>query len=272
MEQIVYKGEDGQALTTSMLVAEKFGKEHKYVLEAIRNLIKGCAEKSAFVDNQQITRMFVLIEVEQPMPVGGGMKKIPAYVMNRDGFTLLAMGFTGEKALAFKLEYIKAFNAMEQQIKQSLGVPQTFSQALMLAAKQAEKIEEQQKTIQESAKEIVALSNKVTEMQPKVSYYDKILASKATLTVTQVAQDYGMSAKAFNVMLRNFGIQRKVNGQWVLYRQHLQNGYVHSKSIDIIRHDGQHETKNNTEWTQKGRLFLYEELKRHDVLPLIERG
>lgn len=151
-------------------------------------------------------------------------------------------------------------------------LPQTFAQALRLSAEQQERIEAQQKTIQESAKEIVALSNKVTEMQPKVSYYDKILASKATLTVTQVAQDYGMSAKAFNILLRNFGIQRKVNGQWILYAQYLQNGYVHSKSIDITRHDGRHETKSNTEWLQKGRLFLYEELKRHDVLPLIERG
>lgn len=131
MEGIVFRSSDNQALTTSAIVAEKFGKEHKNVLSAIRELFNVTAEKSALIDNQQLAKMFALTEVEQPMPVGG-VKKIPVYVMNRDGFTLLAMGFTGAKALAFKLEYINAFNAMEQQIRQSSGVPQSFAQALLV--------------------------------------------------------------------------------------------------------------------------------------------
>lgn len=227
--------------------------------------IKSRIEKYGFVDNQDF--------VTAPQIYGtanGGYSTRTEYALTLDMAKELSMVENNEQGRLARKYFIECEKAAKEKL--SFGLPTTFAEALRLAADQAEKIEAQQKTIQESAKEIVALSNKVTEMQPKVSYYDKILASKATLTVTQVAQDYGMSAKAFNVMLRNFGIQRKVNGQWVLYRQHLQNGYVHSKSIDIIRHDGQHETKNNTEWTQKGRLFLYEELKRHDVLPLIERG
>lgn len=153
----------------------------------------------------------------------------------------------------------------------TFAVPKSFSEALLLAAKQQEQIEAQQKMIESNNREILALSNSISEMQPKVSYYDRILASNATLTVTQVAQDYGMSAKAFNVLLRNFGIQRKVNGQWILYAQHLRNGYVHSKSVEFTRRDGTLDTKNNTEWTQKGRLFLYDTLKQHDILPLIEQ-
>jgi anti-repressor protein len=147
MQEIVFRSNDNQALTTSMIVAEKFGKEHSDVLKAIKSLFT-TGEKSLFVGNQQLAKMFSLTEVEQPMPVGGGVKKLPIYVMNRDGFTLLAMGFTGAKALAFKLEYMNAFNAMEQQIRQSSGVPQTFSQALMLAAKQQEQIEAQQKQLE----------------------------------------------------------------------------------------------------------------------------
>lgn len=123
MQEIVFRSNDNQALTTSVIVAEKFGKEHKHVLEAIRNILSATVQKSAFVDNQQLAKMFALTEVEIPMPVGGGVKKVSVYVMNRDGFTLLAMGFTGAKALAFKLEYMNAFNAMEQQIRQSSGVP-----------------------------------------------------------------------------------------------------------------------------------------------------
>lgn len=107
MNELVYIN-NSQALTTSLLVAEKFGKEHSDVLKAIRNLINTKAENCLFVDNQQLAKMFALTEIEQPMPVGGGVKKTPMYVMNRDGFTLLAMGFTGKKALHFKLEYITA--------------------------------------------------------------------------------------------------------------------------------------------------------------------
>lgn len=153
----------------------------------------------------------------------------------------------------------------------TFAVPKSFSEALMLAAKQQEQIEVQQKMIENNNREILALSSSISEMQPKVSYYDRILASNATLTVTQVAQDYGMSAKAFNILLRNFGIQRKVNGQWILYAKYLRDGYVHSKSVEFTRRDGTLDTKNNTEWTQKGRLFLYDTLKQHDILPLIEQ-
>ena len=108
--------ENSQAVTTSLKVTEVFGKQHKDVLKAIRNLLSTKVEKSALVDNQLITSMFTLIEIEQPMPAGGGVKKVPMYVINRDGFTLLAMGFTGEKALRFKLEYI---NAMEAKLRES---------------------------------------------------------------------------------------------------------------------------------------------------------
>lgn len=153
----------------------------------------------------------------------------------------------------------------------TFAVPKSFSEALLLAAKQQEQIEVQQKMIENNNREILALSSSISEMQPKVSYYDRILASNATLTVTQVAQDYGMSAKAFNILLRNFGIQRKVNGQWILYAKYLRDGYVHSKSVEFTRRDGTLDTKNNTEWTQKGRLFLYDTLKQHDILPLIEQ-
>lgn len=72
MNEIVYN-KNNQAITNSLLVAEKFGKEHKHVLGAIRNLLDTRAENSAFVENQELTSMFELVEIEQPMPVGGGV-------------------------------------------------------------------------------------------------------------------------------------------------------------------------------------------------------
>ena len=115
------------------------------------------------------------------------------------------------------------------------------------------------------------LGNKITEMLPKVSYYDKILQSNATMTITQIAQDYGMSAVRMNKELEAMKIQHKVRGQWILFAPFLKGGYVHSRAVDIIRKDGQHDVKYNTEWTTKGRIFLYESLKAKGILPLIEQ-
>ncbi|MBO5225840.1 MAG: Rha family transcriptional regulator [Parabacteroides sp.] len=108
MTNLVFNGENGQALTNSLLVAEKFGKEHRNVLSSIRELIKGCAENSA------VLSMFV-----ESQFINGQNKEQPMFVMTRDGFTLLAMGFTGKKALQFKLDFINAFNTMEKQLRQS---------------------------------------------------------------------------------------------------------------------------------------------------------
>lgn len=115
------------------------------------------------------------------------------------------------------------------------------------------------------------LGNKITEMLPKVSYYDKILQSNATMTVTQIAQDYGMTAMRLNKELESMRIQHEVRGQWILFAQFLEGGYVHSRAVEIVRSDGRHDVKYNTEWTTKGRIFLYESLKAKGILPLIEQ-
>lgn len=224
--------------------------------------IKDRINKYGFVENQDFVSFPEIVEREI-----GATTRIE-YALSVDMAKELSMVENNERGRTARKYFIEC----EKVAKEQMHIPSNFAEALRLAAEQQERIEAQQKAIQQSAKEIVALSDQITEMQPKVSYYDKILASKATLTVTQVAQDYGMSAKAFNILLRNFGIQHKVNGQWILYAKYIQQGYVHSKSLDIVRHDGRHETKSNTERTQKGRLFLYDELKKHNVLPLIEQN
>lgn len=123
----------------------------------------------------------------------------------------------------------------------------------------------------EASCQISEMSEKIEDMRPKADYYDMILNNRSTVLTTQIAQDYGMSAKAFNKMLRDMGIQRKVGEQWVLYSKYIGQGYVHSKPIDIIRTNGMRDVKYNTEWTQKGRLFLYGKLKDNGILPMIEQ-
>lgn len=152
----------------------------------------------------------------------------------------------------------------------SANVPQTFSQALMLAARQQEEIERQKAALAQQGEEIVKLSNEVMTMKPKATYYDLILNNPSTVTITQIAQDYGMSAKKFNQILSDFRIQHKVNKQWILYADNINKGYVQSKPTNIPLANGTEKVVYNTEWTQKGRIFLYEKLKRNGILPMIE--
>lgn len=121
------------------------------------------------------------------------------------------------------------------------------------------------------SKEVVEQQRVISELQPKVTYLDKILDSKSLVLTTQIAKDYGMSARRFNRLLHELGVQYKVGDQWVLYAKYQACGYVHSRTIEFRRRDGTPDVKMQTEWTQKGRLFLYELLKENGYIPLIEK-
>ena len=108
------------------------------------------------------------------------------------------------------------------------------------------------------------------ELKPKADYTDIVLQNKSLMTVTAIAKDYGMSGGALNKKLHELGIQYKQGGQWFLYAKHQEKGYTSSSTQVIEGQDGSTEVKLHTKWTQKGRLFIYEELKKKGVLPLIE--
>ena len=102
MNDIILSTQNGEPVASSRDVAKRFGKEHKDVLRAI---------KSITAQNCAVTQMFYQSEY-----TAGTGKKYPMYLMNRDGFSLLAMGFTGKEAVQWKLKYIEAFNQMEKQL------------------------------------------------------------------------------------------------------------------------------------------------------------
>lgn len=111
----------------------------------------------------------------------------------------------------------------------------------------------------------------IGELKPKEDYTDKILQSKGTTKVNVIANDYGYSAIDFNKLLHRLGIQYKQGKDWLLYKEHRGKGYTHTKNFDFKREDGTPDAKTNMEWTQKGRLFLYEKLKKNDIVPMIEK-
>ena len=109
-------------------------------------------------------------------------------------------------------------------------------------------------------------------VKPKAAYLDRILHSKSLVLTTQIAKDYGMSAAKLNHLLMEMGIQYKVRNQWVLYSRYAGEGYTCSKTFEIPQRNGDILVKCQTEWTQKGRLFLYDLLKANGIVPVVERS
>lgn len=111
---------------------------------------------------------------------------------------------------------------------------------------------------------------RVNELTPKASYYDLVLSNKSLVTITQIAKDYGMSGQAMNHKLHDLGVIYKQGDTWLLYSKYQRTGWTHSETIMVTKSDGTQKAVMHTKWTQKGRLGLYELLKRHGILPLIE--
>ena len=125
-------------------------------------------------------------------------------------------------------------------------------------------------TLKEEREEKMLLEQQIAEYEPKITYLDTILSSTDTVTITQIAADYGMSGQKLNKILNELNVQHKVGGQWILYRKHMQQGYTKSHTSEIPRADGGIKVVMNTKWTQKGRLFLYNLLKDEGYLPQMD--
>lgn len=123
-----------------------------------------------------------------------------------------------------------------------------------------------QRTIDRKNKKINELNNKVEEQKPKIEFVDNVLISENVVTTTVIAKQYGMSARTFNKLLNELGIQYKVGGVWVLYSKYENKGYT--KVITSLDNKG--EARELTKWTQKGREFLYRLLRDNDIVPLNE--
>lgn len=251
---------------TSLQIAEVTGKQHKDVMRAIRNMEPAWQK----VDG----RKFALVDYTDKKG-----EQRPCYSLTKEECLYIATKFNDEA----RAKLIKRWKELEEKHQTKLTLPSyqiedPIDRAERWIAEQKERQQlalqnkKQMETITAITNENAELGNKIAEMLPKVSYYDQILASNGTCTITKIAQDYGKSGMSMNKMLESLGIQRKVHGQWVIAAKYAPQGYIHSKPVQIIRNDGRQDTKYNTEWTTKGRLFLYDILKKNGILPCIEQS
>lgn len=209
MTEIVFKSAKGNPVTSSLIVADLFEKNHRDVLESIRNIL-------TTAENSAVLKMFY-----ESTYLNSQNKKQPMFIMTKDGFSLLVMGFTGEKALKFKISFIEAFNKMDQQLRSTPSIPQSFSEALMLAANQAKEIEEKNKVIAIQA--------------PKVSFADRVLDSGNLVDIGQAAKllklPYGRNT--FFKALREKGVFFKNRNE--PKQEYIDRGYFELRESEIAR-------------------------------------
>mgnify|MGYP000042177866 CR=1 FL=1 len=249
---------EGQPVVSSREVANNFEKKHKHVLESIENIK---------AENSAVTKMFI----ESSYKAGTG-KNYKEYLLTRDGFSLLVMGFTGAKSLQWKLKYIEAFNKMEQYIKEQVPQLTEEDQAILSIVNSTSKAEtalaiKNYKEVVEKPliETIEKQSDAINELKPHAEYAERVLEDKKTLlTPTQIAKDFGMAGKALNALLHDLGVQYKQNGQWLLYAKYQGKGYTGPYQPDIPN------AKPQTRWTQAGKKFIHDILRKNGYKTILE--
>ena len=157
----------------------------------------------------------------------------------------------GKQARQYFIQVEKDYNSPEKIMARALRIAEKELSTLKLE----NKVQAQQ----------------IAELQPKATYYDLILQCPSLLSVTEIAKDYGLSAKGLNKILHEQGVQFNQSGVWFLYSKYQDKGYTSTKTQNYNRPDGTQGSRVHTYWTQKGRIFLYGVLKEIGCLPLIER-
>ncbi|MDY3507275.1 phage antirepressor KilAC domain-containing protein [Riemerella anatipestifer] len=197
--------------------------------------IKNRIEKYGFIEEQDFT-LHKFVE-------RGTWKH--EYVLSIDTAKELAMVEGNEKGRQARRYFIEC----EKKLRTgAYALPQTFAEALKLAAQQAERLELQQAELKKQA--------------PKVAYYEEVLQSESTYNTNQIAKELGMSAITLNKKLQDLKVQYRQGGTWLLYHKYQNKGYTKTKTHTYTDTKGATQTSMQTVWTEKGRLFIHEALSK----------
>lgn len=235
MTDIILSTQNGEPVASSRQIAESFGKEHKDVLEAIRT-------KTA--ENSALLEMFHLTGYTTSQN-----KKLPMYLMNRDGFSFLVMGFTGKKADEWKLKYIQAFNAMEKQLAQrpQLSRAELMAQALIAAHDELEHKDRQ-----------------IAELTPKGIFADAVNASKKSILVGELAKllcqnSVQIGQNRLFVWMREHGylIRDPKRSDYNMPTQRaVEQGLFEIKETTVVHSDGHTSINKTPKVTGKGQIYF----------------
>ena len=249
----------------SRQVAEMIGKDHAHLMRDIAGYAKIIESSSQTIESSSQTK-FGLADFFIPSTYKDAQDKPrPCYLLTKKGCDMVANKMTGEKGVLFTAAYVTAFEAMRQHLdKGMLALPKDYPSALRALADTEEKrlalLAEN-----EAQRQVIA------DFEPVRQYVDTILHSKGSLATSQIAADYGISARALNRILHEEGIQHKVNSQWILYREHMGKGWTDSRTIQFIHSDGRPDAKMMTYWTQKGRMMIHNILTARGIQAVMDR-
>ena len=238
---------DGEVMFVGKDVAEILG--YKDTSDAMRRHVD---------DEDKLTRCFTDSGQSREM-----------YVINESGLYSLILSSKMPNAKKFKrwvtAEVLPAIRKHGvYAVDEVLQNPDVLIQALTELKKEREE--------KEKLKETVAVQNQqIAEMTPKAGYYDVVLNCKDVISTTEIAKDYGWSAKKMNAYLHEKKIQFKQGKIWLLYQKYSEQGLTSTKTSVYNGRDGLSHSNIHTYWTQKGRLFIYELLKKDGILPIMER-
>lgn len=192
------------------------------------------------------------------------------YVINESGLYSLILSSKLPKAKEFK--HWVTSEVLPSIRKHGVYAVDELLNDPELAIKAFTALKEERQRNKQLTDTVAIQSQQIAELTPKASYYDVVLNCKDLLSITEIAKDYGKSAKWLNNYLHDNKVQFKQGNIWLLYQNHAEKGYTNTKTQIFNGNDGKVHTKVHTYWTQKGRLFIYDLLKRQGIVPIIERG
>lgn len=237
MTHLVLTNKTGKDVTTSLIIADVFGKEHNKVCRDIQNL--SCSQEFRHAN----------FGVSSYITSQG--KELPMFEITKDGFSFLVMGYNGKKAGEFKEKFIGEFNKREALLKNDDYI---ISRAMSVLNDRAKALEQE---VQRKDERLKLQETVIKTNTPKVKYFNEVLQSESTYTTTQIAKELGMGAPTLNRKLNELKVQYKQNGTWLLYQKHQTKDYTKTKTYTYTNDDGTQRTSMQTVWTEKGRLFIH---------------